>query len=167
MTPPPELHRPLALDRIGQTELRHRVEADAAECVAIAARLRIPAVLSLACNFVLRRRGERVDAQGSLRAMVVRECVVSLEPFEVAIQEVFDIRFVPPGTEEADDDDPLAIDELPFEGVAVDLGEAAVEQLALALDPYPRRPEAVLPELAEPPDAPHPFAALARLHLKR
>ena len=48
----------------------------------------------------------------------------------------------------------------------IDLGEAAVEQLALALDPYPRGPgadaaEAALP--ADPDDTPQShFAALAR-----
>ena len=41
----------------------------------------------------------------------------------------------------------------------IDLGEAAAEQLALALDPYPRAPGAVL-EMEEEPEA-APFAALA------
>ena len=41
-------------------------------------------------------------------------------------------------------------------------GEAAAEQLALALDPYPRSPDAVLPDVPDDPEA-QPFAALAPL----
>ena len=32
----------------------------------------------------------------------------------------------------------------PFDGDAIDIGEAVAQQLALALDPYPRAPEARL-----------------------
>ena len=40
-------------------------------------------------------------------------------------------------------------------GATIDLGEATVEQLALALDPFPRKPGIALPEeAAEAPDTP-------------
>ena len=45
----------------------------------------------------------------------------------------------------------------------LDLGEAAAEQLALSLDPYPRAPGAELPEVATEAEA-NPFAALRRMH---
>jgi hypothetical protein len=163
MSQPGELRRLVALDCIGPGGSEHLVEADPQECLAIAARLKIPAVLSLACRFKLARRQDRVDVSGLLQALVVRDCVVSLEPFEVVVQEDFRIRFVPPGTEEEDQDDPLSIDELPFTDAAVDLGEAAVQQLALALDPYPRRPDAVLPAGDDDVAGGAAFAALARL----
>ena len=44
----------------------------------------------------------------------------------------------------------------------LDLGEAAAEQLALALDPYPRAPDAVLPDIPDEPEV-LPFATLASL----
>jgi uncharacterized metal-binding protein YceD (DUF177 family) len=142
----PELQRLAPADRIGHAPLTSLVEADPAECRAIAARLRIPEVLALACRFTLRRAdGGTIDAEGELRARVVRECVVSLEPFEMAVAEDFTVRFVPAGSE-TDDDDPLTPDEIPYQGGAIDLGEAAVEQLALALDPFPRNPLSVLPD---------------------
>ena len=68
---------------------------------------------------------------------------------------------MPDGTE-AEDDDPEAPDDIPYGGGSIDLGEAAAEQLALALDPYPRRPGAVLAETTAAADR-SPFAALARL----
>ena len=43
----------------------------------------------------------------------------------------------------------------------IDLGEAVAQQLAIALDPYPRAPGAALPE--EPRAAGGPFAALKSL----
>lgn len=57
---------------------------------------------------------------------------------------------------------PESDDEIPFEGNQIDLGEAAAEQLGLALDPYPRMPGAELPE-AEADVELHPFARLAGL----
>jgi hypothetical protein len=77
-----------------------------------------------------------------------------------------ELRILPEGTP-ATDDDPDSPDEIETAGDIVDLGEVVAEQLALALDPYPRLPDAVveLPddpvEEAEP--RPNPFAALARL----
>ena len=163
----PELQRLVPADRIGREPVEQVVEADPAECRAIAARLKIPDVLALACRFVLRRDasvGTAIAAEGALRARVVRDCVVSLEPFEMAVAEDFSVRFVPQGSETGDDD-PLSIDELVFSGGAIDLGEAAVEQLALALDPFPRNPDSVLP--APDPDDPPDTAFTRALGMRK
>ncbi|CAH2599303.1 conserved protein of unknown function [Rhodovastum atsumiense] len=162
MTAPVELHRPVALDRIPATGLDVTIEASPAECEALAGRMAIPGVRSLACRFSLRpETAGVVVAEGQLRAEVVRSCVVSLEDFAMAVEERFRVRFVPAG-HESEDDDPDADDEIPYEGGVLDIGEATAEQLALALDPYPRKPDAALPESAgNVPES--PFAALARL----
>lgn len=156
----PELHRPVPADRVGAQGLEVTVQASDAECAALARRMQVPAVLSLTCRFRLKRTGpDAIEAHGDLQARVVRTCVVTVEDFEAGVEEAFDIRFVPAG-QETELDDPEAEDELPFEGGTLDLGEAAAEQLGLALDPYPRAPGAALPEM-EPDETPHPFAALA------
>lgn len=161
-----ELHRLLPLDRLGAGWTEFVVEADGGECEALAARLGIPAVLALRCGFRLKagRRGV-VAAEGALEARLVRECVVTLEPFEVAVAEAFRVQFVPSErlAEEPEDAaiDPDSDDEVGYEGKALDLGEAAAEQLALGLDPYPRKPGVALAE-AEP-EAGGAFAGLARL----
>ena len=157
-----ELSRPLCVDRLPASFL---VDASVEERAALAARLQIPEVRSLWCRFTLRRRGEAVLAEGEMRAAVVQSCVVSLDPVEQAVAETFRVRFVPAGTEK-DDEDPESPDELPYEGDTIDLGEAAAEQLALALDPYPRHPDAVLDPAAQ--DEPSPgFAGLAALRLRQ
>lgn len=155
----PELHRPVAVDRIGPRGLTMEVEAKPDELPAVAARLRILALESLHCAFKLRRVGaSTVEAQGVLRARVSETCVVSLDPFSHDVEEVFTVHFVPPGTED-DNPDPEAVDQIPCTGGAADLGETAVEQLALALDPFPRKPGAALPAEAAD-EAPSPFAVL-------
>ncbi|MCC6718171.1 MAG: DUF177 domain-containing protein [Acetobacteraceae bacterium] len=148
------------------------VVATPAECAAIAQRLQIPAVAALSCRFRLVPAGDGVvAAEGRLAARVTRECVVTLELFEAELVEAFRLRFVPADAMEEDEDimlDPDADDEVPYHGRQIDLGEAAVEQLALALDPYPRMQDAALPAPAQPGAATDdgaaesPFAALAR-----
>ncbi|MEO8812521.1 MAG: DUF177 domain-containing protein [Caulobacteraceae bacterium] len=109
------------------------------------------------------------QVMGRLNARVIRRCGITLEPFEEAIDESVEVRFVPPGSAsvpapsgeeiidiEADDPPEVA-------GVdGIDLGALAVETLALALAPFPRAPGAVY----EPPEAPSfggAFAILGKL----
>jgi uncharacterized metal-binding protein YceD (DUF177 family) len=157
----PELYRPLAVDRVGPGGLEVEVRASEAECQALAARMAIPAVRDVVCRFNLTAApGGVVLAAAHLRALVVRACVVTLDAFETVTEERFRVCFVPAGRL-SDDDDPESDDEIAYQGGTIDLGEAAAEQLALALDPYPRKPDAAFPD----PDqaaAESPFAALAR-----
>ncbi|MEI7711994.1 MAG: DUF177 domain-containing protein [Rhodospirillales bacterium] len=157
-----ELHRPLALGQIPALGAHILVEATPSECSALALRMGLPEVLELRCRFdLMRETNTIVRATGLLSARVVQTCIVSLEDFEATVQEEFTARFVPSGTEN-DDPDPESEDEIPYEHGVLGLGEAAAEQLGLALDPYPRKDGAALPDIAEE-DEPHPFAALDRL----
>ncbi len=159
---PPEFHRPLPAERVGEQPYLIEITAEPAECAALAERMQIPAVLAFSCRFrLVAGQGGSIAAEGVLRARVTQTCVVSLELFDSDVADDFRVRFVPAGRE-TDDEDPEADDELPYAGSVIDLGEAAAEQLALTLDPYPRAPGAVLPGDAELGNA-SPFAALARL----
>jgi uncharacterized metal-binding protein YceD (DUF177 family) len=159
----PELHRTVLADRIGGASFEVAVEATETERAALALRMRLPAILALRCDFrLVRLTADCILAEGELRARIVQTCVISLDDFEAEVEERFRLRFVPAG-EESDDLDPEADDEVGYSDGMLDLGEAAAEQLALALDPYPRAPGAELPEIeAGPTD--HPFAALRRRH---
>lgn len=159
----PELHCLIPVNRIGAQGLDIVVEANATERAALARRMGIPDVQSLVCRFrVTRSRADRFAAIGHLSARVVQTCVVSLEDFSTAVDEHFCLMFVPAGeeTDAIDPDDP--VDEIGYRDDVVDLGEAAAEQLGLALDPYPRRPDATLPEHDAEPPPPHPLEALRR-----
>jgi uncharacterized metal-binding protein YceD (DUF177 family) len=156
-----ELFRPVSLTKIGAAGLKVMVRATTEECAALAGRMDIPAIQSLECAFLLTREqdGLSVFAAARLRAQVTRTCVVSAEDFEMPVEEEFDLRFVPGGTER-DDPDPGLPDEIPYDGNTIDLGEAAAEQLGLTLDPYPRMPGVTLTDTADDGGA-SPFSTLS------
>ncbi len=157
-----ELPRPQRIDALPTGGLTVDLSASPAECAAIATRLGVPAVKSFTARFRLHPEpGGIVAAIANFSARLVRECVVSLDEFEMTQREEFRVRFVPAGTENPDPD-PESEDEIPYQGTTVDLGEAAVEQLALDLDPYPRKDDAVLPDDGAAAEV-SPFAALLKL----
>jgi len=185
--PMPEFSRLVPLGRIGTLPYEMTVTAKPDECKAIAVRLGVPSVPELKCAYRVipaHRRGH-FTAHGMIEARVRRICVVTLEHFTETIADRFEVRFVPESQFKEDDGtDPDAIDEVPYPGDALDLGEEAVAQLALMLDPYPRKDNArhdtgvdVVPvdgapdesgdeDAAAAEDRPSPFAGLAKLRDK-
>lgn len=157
----PEFSRPFTASAVGRRGAEITVEADGAECAALARRLGLVALAVLRCRFSLAELpGGAVAAHGELSARLTQDCVVTLEPFDSAIEETFSVRFVV--EEQSDDDiDPEGEDEIVYDGYTIDLGEAAAEQLALGLDPYPKKPGAALDDVVEAPSS-NPFAALRR-----
>jgi Large ribosomal RNA subunit accumulation protein YceD len=96
-----------------------------------------------------------VRVRGEVYAEVTQTCVVTLEPIEAIVREAVDVRFAEPAQEhrrgnldapgvaeliDLDSDDPPDA----IENGRIDLGALAAEFLALGLDPYPRKPGAVL-----------------------
>ena len=164
--PRPELSRHVPLGAIPPAGRTERVVATPAERRALAARFAIPSIEALEAEVeLLPAPAGAVRATGWLKARVVQDCVVTLEPFAQEVEAPLDLVFRPAG--EALSDDPDGPDELEYEGSAIELGEAVAEQLSLALDPYPRAPGASLPALedepeAAEPDRPNPFAVLAQ-----
>ena len=142
----PEFSRPVPLDSLGEAPRRIEIEADAAERAALAARFGLTAIGRLAATADLARAGAEVRATGRVAAEVRQACVVTGAPVETRLDEPFALRFrPPPGAAKPDEEIELGESELDvgfYEGGAIDLGEAAAETLALALDPYPRSPEA-------------------------
>ena len=158
----PELHRPIPVARIGAAGLDVAVEANGAECAALARRMKLPAVQALTCNFRLEWDSTGcLFARGHLVARVVQICVVSLDEFTDTVEDRFIARCVEEG-QESDQADPDAPDEIVYADGIIDLGEAAAEQLALALDPYPRAPGVEMPDTSDE-SAAYPFAALTGL----
>jgi Large ribosomal RNA subunit accumulation protein YceD len=159
----PEFSRSLETGRVGPQGLDIEVVAQADERARLAARFGLPAIDALSCAFRLRPGlGGTITAEGTLRARVTQVCVVSTDQFEAVVSEDFVLCFAPEAEipDHIDPDDP--VDTVPLVGGQIDLGEAAAEQLALALDPYPRKPGATPPEFADAGPA-SPFAALERL----
>ncbi len=140
----PEFHRPIRIDQIGEGELRQRVEADGDERRRLMGRFGLLGLDSLVADYTLRRDAAGIVATGRLTAEVAQACVASGEPVPESVDESFVLRFLPEGSIEGDaaELDDSAMDTMFYAGAAIDLGEAAAETLALALDPYPRSPHA-------------------------
>ena len=134
--------RPVVADLIGTEPREFIVNPDADGCAALATRMGLPAIDSLTCRFSLwRSKAGVLRAKGMLEATIVQDDVVTMEPFVSSLRESFALRFVPEEKlkDMLDPDDPE--DEIGYTGTVLDLEEAMAQQLALALDPYPRQPE--------------------------
>lgn len=141
--PRPEFSRPERIDLIGTGEREVQVEATAEERAALARRFGLLAVDRLSAHFVVRRETAGIRAVGRVEAAVVQPCSASGEPVPARVDEPVTLLFVEPGA--SDEEIELsgdALDTVEIENGAVDLGEAAAETMALALDPFPRAPNA-------------------------
>ena len=139
----PEWSRPERLDTIAHDERTVAIEADEGERAAVARRFDLVAVDRLAAELTMRRDGAGILVTGRVTAAVVQACSVTAERLEVAVDEPVLVRFVEPATDEEEVElSADALDTIEIEGGAIDLGEAAAQTMALALDPFPRSPDA-------------------------
>ena len=178
----PEFSRRLPVHRGVEPLQSFAYEANEAEREALAKRFGIIAIERFTVEGTLKTLdgGRRAILKAHIRAHVIQSCVVTLEPVGDDIDERFTQDYADDVTTAAMEKelelDPEAEDPPdPLEDEAVDVGEAVAEQLALALDPYPRAPDAALPDgvIAAEDEKPaesegsvaknSPFVALARL----
>jgi len=138
--PAPEFSRVIEIDKLGTT---HVLEPNATECAAICKRLGLESLESFTAKITMSRirAGEVLRVAGHISAKLAQPCVVTLEPVPEAINEEFELLLseaVSAADFDPDSDDFESPE--PLEGTTLDLGEIAVQYLALALDPYPRKP---------------------------
>jgi uncharacterized metal-binding protein YceD (DUF177 family) len=139
------LQVPLA--RLGPRPLTYVLEADTAQCAALAARFDLESISRLQAQVDVVRAGAGASLTGTLLADVVQHCVVSGEPVPAHVSETLELKFEPaPDTAEDLELEADALDVLPVESDAIDLGEAVAQSLFLALDPYPRADPAAIAE---------------------
>jgi uncharacterized metal-binding protein YceD (DUF177 family) len=134
-------------------EIRRRAEpfrlaASAEECGMLASRLGLVEIADLVADIILTPDGDAVNASGRVSATVTQSCVATGEPVVAAVDAPVLVRFVPNARLEVSDPDAeveLATDDLDIIGYAdnrIEIGAMAIDTLALALDPYPRRADA-------------------------
>lgn len=81
------------------------------------------------------------ELTGNVVAEIIQNCVVSLEPIKVDLQQSINLLLVPADSQSLSrdaDDDPEARDVEIIEGDGIDLGQLAYEHLVIGIDPYPR-----------------------------
>lgn len=167
---------PVTIAQIPERGLHRELDADESQRKAIADIAGLREVTSAHASFdVMPKSGGRFHVAGHVRARIGQTCVVTLDPIETDINEPIDLMFAPPEqipalsdlADEAADDGDIDPPE-PIEGGIIDLGRLATDALFLAIDPYPRKPDAVFDHAITPPDPKdHPFAALKALKAKR
>lgn len=169
-----ELSRPLKIDKVPMGGVEERIVARPEERAALVRRLdlvdltRFEAFLN-----VDHERDGMFVVTGSIYAELVQRCVVTLEPVPQTVRDRIDVLFAPPNLIKPAKDNNLgdggeADPPEPIENGLIDLGELAVQHLAMAIDPYPRKEgvawegyEAKPSEEAAPEaEARNPFAKL-------
>jgi uncharacterized metal-binding protein YceD (DUF177 family) len=170
---PPLLDAAIRIDHVPPEGREIEVKADAGQRAAIAERLEISAVDRLEARLRLTRFRGGLRVEGHLQAVTVQPCVVTFAPVAQQIDEPVDRIFLPAserpkaGAAHPEMFVDLEADELPdyFEGHEVDLTDALIETVALALDPYPRAEGVSLDDVELPEDKPDesPFGALRSL----
>lgn len=146
-----EFSRPIPVADISAAGRVVRFDATAAECARLAARFAIPAVLALRIEgrLAARANGREYHLQARVTAAVRQTCVVTLAPVEQTVSVALERLYSTALDDEFADAPRLGADiELtgdsddrcePLLGDVIDVGAAAAEEIALNLDPYPRR----------------------------
>ena len=191
------------IDRIPSAGGHYEINASSEALARVTARLGVNQVKALTARFEVKvGAGGIAHVQGKVHAELVQACVVSLAPVPAVIDEDADVSFISAeraeknkakkaktrskSKDQDEEEEIIALDaedppEIAEQG-RIDLGELAVAQVALVLDPYPRAPgvsfaAAQLPassggKASKAGDAPTgalpethdgPFAALAKL----
>ena len=174
MNPADPWRVPIVVVQIPDTGLHRAFEANDATRAAMADIAGLREITSANASFDLTlKSGGRVHVTGEVRARVGQTCVVTLDAIENEIDEAIDLMFAPPEqipslsalTEEAAaSDEEIPDPREPIVNGVIDLGRLATDALFLAIDPYPRRPDAAFePPAAIADPADHPFAALKAL----
>lgn len=168
--------RPVKVDRVKSKGLREKVSATPEECEELAEQLAIERVDAVNFNCVLMpwKKGG-VHLKGQLTATIQEICVVTLEPFTTQISQEVKRYFeragrsgveIPVIDMEAPENDVPDV----LEDGKLDIGDIAIETLALCLLPHPRKPGAVFtdhvesdPDSKDDPARKNPFDVLKQL----
>jgi uncharacterized metal-binding protein YceD (DUF177 family) len=172
----PEFSRPVEIKDVGSDGVSLEIEADPSERQALARRFGLVSLDKLTASATVSPVSRSLfRLAGSFEAEVVQSCVVTLDPVPARLVESFSALFGEggPGLAALVDADEEEDEPEPIEGEAIDVGETVAQHLALALDPYPRKPGATLPEeYALGPGGANsgrvrPFAGLGALKTRR
>lgn len=172
----------IKVGHVSHNPLEVRMSADQRERQALARLWDILGVEALTAELKVRRwKKDGVKLTGVIHAEVTQACVVTLDPVSQVIDEAIEEIFVPEGSAlariPANDAGEIVVDpdgpDLPevFEGDEIDVGAFVAEMAAMALDPYPRKPDAEFEAHTEQDAAdekkPSPFAVLKNLKLQK
>jgi uncharacterized metal-binding protein YceD (DUF177 family) len=140
-----EFSHVVKLSEVGSHSRNIQLSADEAARAGLMARFDLAALDCLKAEISLAHDSKGVVATGRFAADLAQYCIASHDPVPAQMDEAVHIRFIAEPVIsgevelelEADDCDTMFHD-----GQTIDLGEAVAQSLGLALNPYPRSPEA-------------------------
>jgi uncharacterized metal-binding protein YceD (DUF177 family) len=148
-------------------------EATEAERASVGSALDVVACKRLVARYTIEPLDHgRFRLSGSVDVTVTQTCVVTLDEIERKYSAPLEVELWPAEALAGDDEDEAVIDPLgddhePIEDGRIDAGRIVYEELAGAIDPYPRSDGASFDwEDREGAARTHPFAALEKLKRK-
>jgi uncharacterized metal-binding protein YceD (DUF177 family) len=162
------------LASLGDAEKQVELKPSAPERAAIASWAGVDALDRFSASVRLRRESADTFAyEGSFQTDLTQSCVVTLAPVKGHLEGAVSRRFhvvpqrarrarKPEDAVDAESDDDSEI--LPSS--VLDLARPILEELVLAIDPYPRAPGVVFEAPPDPDEKANPFAALEKLKRK-
>jgi len=170
------LHLRLPLADLREEPARYHIRATPDELKALRLRFGVRHVAGVEADVSVTRLngGAALRVEGRICADLTQDCVVTLDPLEQHIDDSFRLDFAEPAdvldmetgelvlSPHDDDPEPMPVGDL-------DLGELLTEHLALAIDPYPRKPGVQLADVLQNSDIAvnqakqSPFAVLSDL----
>lgn len=156
---------PVNIARLPARGMLVKIEADVDQRAALASEHGLRAVERFRAELEVTswKRGG-VKVVGRVRAAIVQDCIVTLDPLEASVDEEISAIFVPEGSKlalpktsaegeillDAEGEDGPEL----FSGDSIDVGQLAEEHFALGIDPYPRKAGVALPDAGDGEDEP-------------
>lgn len=141
--PAPEFSVCVTLDDLPKGGRHFVLEANDHERAAVAQRLGVVAIEALSGDLRVMVRTERFTVRGTVVARLKRECVVTLEPITEDVDEPFEIDFVRHAAVLETNEEEISLDSPEVHSdPQFDIGELLVQQLSLAMDPFPKKHDA-------------------------
>jgi uncharacterized metal-binding protein YceD (DUF177 family) len=148
---------------------------DDAQRAALAKTLGLEGLPALAGEVRIAPWLDGAELTGSFQGIVTQVCGVSLETFDQPLNGEFEVRVLPADSpnQPQDDGGELTLDlEAPdppdlLEGEEIDVEAYVVEHLALAIDPFPRKPGVEFEYMDKDAAEVSPFAVLKNLQARK
>jgi len=143
--------RLINVEGLGRDSIKINIQATKEECKSLADDLGIIGLSDVIMSGVLRRqqKTDKIEVSAALKAQAVQACVVTLEPVSQAIDVEFTVYYTFDNEDVVTDEvdyvvgmDEEDLPELIANG-QIDAIDIVAEQIALALDPYPRKENSV------------------------
>ena len=175
-----EFSHVLRADEVPSEGQQVAIEAEEGQRRAIAQRLGLARLEALSATLdITPLPGGGLEIAGQLNAVVEQLCVVSLEPLVSEIVRPLRLRFLPLEDFRAHEASleaeggaaaagPDEFDVEPLNEGSLDLAELVLQELSLALDPYPRKAGAIFETIGQAEESGgqptrRPFAALGEM----